>query len=335
VKIDSALPGTLSLTAPSARELEATGYDGLWATETKHEPFLQILEAARATERVAVGSAIAVAFARSPMTVAYAAYDLMEYSQGRFVLGLGSQVKAHIERRFSMPWSHPAPRMREYVLALRAIWACWLDGSPLEFQGEFYRHSLMTPFFSPDPHTFGAPQVLLAAVGDLMTEVAGEVCDGLLLHAFTTHRYLEDVTVPALLKGRRRAGLEGLEDFTISGMCMVCPGRDQLELDRAIRATKKQIAFYASTPAYRGVLDTHGWGELQPELTELSRGGRWDDMGELIDDEILHAVAVVGDPVSVGKGLKKRWGDLLDRMTLYVTHDVPRDVLDEIARHAR
>jgi probable F420-dependent oxidoreductase len=258
VKIDSTLPGILSLTAASARELEATGYDGLWATETKHEPFLQILEAARSTERVAVGSAIAVAFARSPMTVANAAYDLMEYSQGRFVLGLGSQVKAHIERRFSMPWSRPASRMREYVLALRAIWACWLDGVPLDFHGEFYRHSLMTPFFSPEPHAFGAPQVVLAAVGDLMTEVAGEVCDGLLLHAFTTHRYLEDVTVPALLRGRRRAGLESLDDFTISGMCMVCPGRDQPELDRAVQATKKQIAFYASTPAYRGVLDAHG-----------------------------------------------------------------------------
>jgi probable F420-dependent oxidoreductase len=335
LKIDSALPGRIRETKDAAVALEAAGYDALWSTETKHDPFLQLLQAAEATRDVSVGSAIAVAFARSPMTLASAAFDLAEYSSGRFVLGIGSQIKAHIERRFSMPWSSPAARMREFVLAMQAIWSCWQEGTPLDFDGEFYSHTLMTPFFSPDPHEFGAPPVFLAGVGDKMTEVAGEVCSGLLLHAFTTQRYLEEVTIPALLRGRRSAGVDGLAGFTIAGMCMVCPGRDEEELAKAIRTTKKQIAFYASTPAYRGVLDLHGWGDLQPELTRLSKAGRWDEMGELIDDEVLDAVAVVGDPASVGRGLRERWGDLIERTTLYVTYDVADSVLEEIATSAR
>jgi probable F420-dependent oxidoreductase len=234
-----------------------------------------------------------------------------------------------------MPWSNPAARMREFVLALRAIWASWQDGVPLDFQGEFYNHTLMTPFFSPEPHEFGPPPVFVAGVGDRMTEVAGEVCDGMLLHAFTTRQYLEAVTIPALLRGRAAAGRGDLSDFTLAGMCMICPGRTPSELDEAIRSTKKQIAFYASTPAYRGVLEVHGWSDLQPELTALSKAGRWDEMGERIDDDLLNAVAVVGDPASVGKELNHRWGDLIDRTTLYVSYDVPREVLDEIAAHAR
>jgi probable F420-dependent oxidoreductase len=335
MKIDSALPGAIREIGEIAPSLESEGYDGLWATETKHDPFLQALQAANSTSRISIGTSIAVAFARSPMTVANSAFDLAEYSRGRFVLGIGSQVKSHIERRFSMPWSNPAARMREFVLALRAIWACWLDRSPLNFEGVFYRHTLMTPFFSPGPHEFGPPPVYLAAVGDRMTEAAGEVCDGLLLHAFTTRMYLEKVTVPALRRGRDRVGRSDLEGFAISGMCMVCPGRNALELKASIKSTKKQIAFYASTPAYRGVLDVHGWGDLQPELTRLSKAGRWDDMGDAIDDEILHAVALVGEPAEVGAGLRERWGDLIDRTTLYSTQVIPGSVLKEIADHAR
>jgi len=335
MKIDCALPGAIRDIGATAPSLEAEGYDGLWATETKHDPFLQALQAADATNKIPIGTAIAVAFARSPMTVANASYDLAEYARGRFILGLGSQIRSHIERRFSMPWSSPAARMREFVLALRAIWSCWDEGTSLNFQGEFYSHTLMTPFFSPARHEFGAPPVYLAGVGDHMTEVAGEVCNGLLLHAFTTRTYLEKVTVPALQRGRERAGLADLEGFTISGMSMVCPGRDEVELEVSVRSTKKQIAFYASTPSYRGVLDVHGWGDLQPELTRLSKAGRWDDMGDAIDDEILNAVAVVGEPAEVGAGLRQRWGDLIDRTTLYSTEVIPGPVLKEIADHAR
>jgi len=335
MKIDCALPGAIRDIGALAPSLEEEGYDGLWATETKHDPFLQALQAVDATNEIPVGTAIAVAFARSPMTVANASYDLAEYSRGRFILGIGSQIRSHIERRFSMPWSHPAARMREFVLALRAIWSCWQEGTSLSFQGDFYTHTLMTPFFSPAPHEFGAPPVYLAGVGDHVTEVAGEVCNGLLLHAFTTRAYLEKVTVPALKRGRERAGLSDLDGFSISGMSMVCPGRDETELQLSVRSTKKQIAFYASTPSYRGVLDAHGWGDLQPELTRLSKAGRWDDMGDAIDDEILNAVAVVGEPAEVGAGLRQRWGDLMDRTTLYSTQEIPGSVLKEIADHAR
>jgi probable F420-dependent oxidoreductase len=335
VKIDSTLPSKIRETKEAARALEVSGYDALWATETKHNPFLQLSQALASTDSVALGTAIAVAFARSPMTLASTAYDLAEYSSGRFVLGLGSQVKSHIERRFSMPWSSPAARMREFVLAMRSIWNCWHDGVPLDFHGDYYSHTLMTPFFSPASHEFGPPPVYLAAVGDLMTEVAGEVADGLLLHAFTTRRYLEEVTRPALERGRKAARRGDLDDFTIAGMCMICPGRDEAELEHAKRQTKKQIAFYASTPAYRGVLDVHGWGDIQPELTKLSKAGEWDQMADVIDDEVLNEVAIVGDPKSVGLELKERWSTLIDRTTLYVTHDVSAEVLLEIADNAR
>lgn len=330
MKIDRTLPTDISRTKVAAGALEARGYDALWATETKHEPFLQLLQAAGSTERVTLGTAIAVAFARSPMTLASAAFDLAQYAEGRFVLGLGSQVKPHIERRFSMPWSQPAARMRELVLAMRAIWACWQDGAPLDFRGEFYTHTLMTPFFSPGSHPYGPPPVYLAAVGDRMTEVAGEVCDGMLLHAFTTARYLEEVTLPALARGWAAGGRPGREAFTLAGMPMVAVGRDEEELARAVVGTKRQIAFYGSTPAYRGVLELHGWGELQPELTRLSKEGKWDEMGDVIDDDVLDAFAVVGDPATAGRALVERWGHLLDRATLYVTHDAPDEVVDEI-----
>ena len=296
---------------------------------------LQLLQAADATKDVLLGTAIAVAFARSPMTLASSAFDLADYTNGRFILGIGSQVESHIERRFSMPWSRPAARMREFILAMNAIWRCWQEDAPLDFHGEFYSLSLMSPFFHPGPHEFGPPPVFLAGVGDGMCEVAGEVADGLLLHAFTTRRYIEEVTLPALRRGRKTSGFEDLDGFTISGMSMICPGRNEEELTDAIRNTRKQIAFYASTPAYRAVLDVHGRGELQPELTRLSKSGQWDAMGDLIDDELLNAVAVVGDPLSVGAELKERWGDLIDRTTLYVTHPVADEVLAEVVAGVR
>jgi probable F420-dependent oxidoreductase len=319
--VDSTLTKAIVATKTAARAIEEAGYDGLWVGETKHEPFLQVLQAADATERVTIGTGIAIAFARTPMTLANAAFDLALYSQGRFVLGLGSQVKPHIERRFSMPWSHPAARMRELVLALRAIWAAWQDGEPLAFRGEFYTHTLMTPFFSPEPHQYGPPPVYLAGVGERMTEVAGEVCDGFLFHAFTTDRYLREVTLPALRRGRTKSGIEGLDGFTRAGPAFVCTGRDDTELDAAIKGTKEQIAFYASTPAYRPVLDLHGWGDLQPELTRLSKEGRWSEMGDAVDDDVLRAFAVVGEPSAVGKELTERWAGVATRITLYATYD--------------
>jgi probable F420-dependent oxidoreductase len=320
VLIDSNLVSPITSTKEAAAAIEHAGYDGLWLGETKHEPFLQLLHAADATEHLTIGSGIAIAFARSPMTLANAGFDMARYSGGRFVLGLGSQVKPHVTKRFSMPWSHPAARMRELVLAVRAIWATWQNGEPLAFRGEFYTHTLMTPFFTPPAHEFGPPPVYLAGVGTLMTEVAGEVCDGFMFHAFTTARYLQDVTLPALERGRARSGRAGLDGLALCGPAFVCTGRTEEELAAALAGTKSQIAFYASTPAYKAVLDAHGWGELQPELSRLTRDGRWEELGDTIDDEVLHAFAVVGEPAAVGRGLRERWGSIATRLTIYAPY---------------
>lgn len=304
---------------------EAAGYAGLWTGETMHDPFLQIVQAAEVTDRVTLGTSIAIAFGRTPMTFAITSYDLARYARGRFVLGLGSQVKPHIERRFSMPWSHPAARMHEFVRALRAIWACWQDGTKLDFQGDFYTHTLMTPFFSPPAHEWGPPPVYLAGVGPRMTEVAGEVCDGFFFHGFTTPSYLREVTLPALTRGRVAGGHaqteEGaLEGFDIAGPAFTCVADTEQELAEAIRGAKQQIAFYASTPAYRGVLDHHGWGDLQPELTRMSKEGRWQEMGDLIDDDMVRTFAAVGDVPTVARELRERWDGVATRLSFYAPY---------------
>ncbi len=330
MQIDATLTKSFSDLGGDARRLEAAGYDGIWSGESQHDPFLVALRAADATTRPEIGNAVAIAFARTPMTTAYSAYDLALAAEGRYILGLGSQVKPHIERRFSMPWSKPAARMREYILALRAIWASWQEGTKLDFAGDFYTHTLMTPFFSPEPHEFGPPPVMLAGVGQLMTEVAGEVCDGFLFHPFTTDDYLRTVTIPALTRGRARSGHDDLDGFTMGGPAFTCVGRNQDELDAAIAGTKHQIAFYASTPTYRPVLDHHGWGDLQPELTGLTKEGRWGEMADLIDDELLHAFAVVGDPGTVGHGLVERWGPVATRLSLYATYESDPGIWPEV-----
>jgi probable F420-dependent oxidoreductase len=334
MKIDISAPKDISAVQGAAARAEEAGFDGLWVAESQNDPFLSALRVADATRRMTVGTSVAIAFARTPMTLAYTGWDLAGYAEGRFVLGLGSQVKPHIERRFSMPWSHPAARMRELILALRAIWSSWEDGSKLDFQGDYYTHTLMTPFFTPERHGFGPPPVYLAGVGRQMTEVAGEVADGFFFHPFTTSRYLAESTLPALEAGRRKAG-STLEGFEIAGPAFACAGRDEAELARAVQGTKAQIAFYASTPAYRPVLELHGWGELQPELTRLSKEERWQEMGDAIDDEVLHAFAVVGDPKSVGAGLKQRWSTVATRITLYTPYPHDPELLALVADAAR
>jgi probable F420-dependent oxidoreductase len=321
MKVDAGVMGTdLATIAARARSLEEIGYDGVNTAETSHDPFLPALVVAEHTERIEVGTGIAVAFARSPMTLASTAHDLQQYSKGRFNLGLGSQIKPHITKRFSMPWSHPAARMREMVLAMRAIWACWNDGEKLDFQGDFYTHTLMTPFFNPGPSGFGAPKVFLAAVGPRMTEVAGEVADGIIVHGFTTERYVKEVTLPAIERGLKAAGRDRA-DFQVSGPLFVVTGADEKEMERAATAVKQQVAFYGSTPAYRGVLDLHGWGELQTELNTLSKQGRWQEMGELIEPEILETFAVVGEPEKVAAELKARYGGAVDRCSFYAPYE--------------
>jgi probable F420-dependent oxidoreductase len=300
--------------------IEAAGYDGLFSAEVNNDPFFPLVLAAEHSTRVGLMTAITVAFARNPMTLANQAHDLNAYSKGRFTLGLGSQIRPHITRRLSMPWSKPAARMREFILAMRAIWDCWYEAKPLRFEGEFYTHTLMTPMFTPPVLDYGPPRVALAGVGPLMTEVAGEVADGLIAHAFTTRRYMETVTLPAVQRGLDRAG-RSRADFELACPTFVISGMDEEAREGSRRAIRQQIAFYGSTPAYRPVLEMHGWGALQEELNRLSKQGKWGEMGERIDDEVLHEFAIVAEPDQIAAKLAERWSGLID--TWLCTFELP------------
>ncbi|OBH28002.1 LLM class F420-dependent oxidoreductase [Mycobacterium sp. E342] len=313
LKVDGGIPNQLARVTDAAVALEREGYDGGWTAETSHDPFLPLLLAVEHTSRLELGTNIAVAFARNPMIVANIGWDLQAYSQGRFILGLGTQIQPHIEKRFSMPWSHPARRMREFVAALYAIWSAWHDGGKLRFEGDFYTHKIMTPMFTPEPQPYPAPKVFIAAVGEAMTEMCGEVADGHLGHPMVSRRYLDEVTMPALLRGMQRGGRDRA-DFQVSCEVMVATGENEAELAAAMTATRKQIAFYGSTPAYQKVLALHGWGDLHTELNLLSKQGEWDAMGSLIDDAVLAAFAVVGPVDTVGAALKSRCEGVVDRV---------------------
>lgn len=311
MKTAGALTKNLIDVADEARELEQRGADVASSLELGHDPLLQLAIAATGTERIKLMTGITVAFARSPMTLALAAHDVNALSRGRLMLGIGSQIKPHIVLRYSMPWSKPARRMREYVLALKAIWACWYEGAALDFYGEFYKHTLMTPMFTPTDCAYGAPPVLVAAVGPLMTENAAEVADGILLHSFTSAEYIRDVTLPAIEAGLAKSGRTHA-DLQVAGGPFFVTGETEEEFNRVKQAARKQIAFYASTPAYRGVLESIGYGELQPELTALSKDGRWADMAERIDDSLLDKLALVGEPHEISEKLTLRFGGIFD-----------------------
>ena len=334
LKVDRGIPSDLSRVPAVASAIERQGYDGCWTGEINHDPFLPLLLAAEHTSRLEIGTSIAVAFARNPMTVANLGWDLQAYSRGRFNLGLGSQVAAHIERRFSMPWSRPVPRMLEFIAALRAIWACWHDGTRLGFEGDFYSHTLMTPMFTPEPMPYGTPRVFVAAVGEAMTQMCGEVADGLLAHAFTTKRYADEVTTPALLAGLARAG-RSREDIEVSCPVFVVTGEDETAMAQAAAGVRKQIAFYGSTPAYRGVLDLHGWGDLHTELHRLSRLGQWDAMGDLVDDEVLSTFAVVAPLPEVAEALIARCDGAIDRVMPALPKSLPEHAVAAVLEDVR
>lgn len=323
MKIDSMIQSDpLANAGSSAAELEAAGYSGGWSIETAHDPFLPLAVAAPHTTELELGTSIAVAFARNPMLLANIGWDLQALSGGRFIMGLGSQIKPHITKRFSMEWSKPAARMHEMISAVRAIWDCWLNDTKLDFRGEFYQHTLMTPFFTPDPDQlagFGVPRIMLAGVGPLMTRTAAEVADGFFCHGFCTEQYLREVTLPALEEGRKKVG-KTMDGFDISAPGFVVTGADEQEMEAAAAGTRKQIAFYGSTPAYKPVLDIHGWGDLQPELNRLSKQGEWDQMGELITDEILETFAIVAEPEQVAAKLNERYGDVVTRISFYAPY---------------
>lgn len=311
----------------AASNFEALGHGCLWSIESTRDPFLPLVAAAARTTRMRIGTNVAVAFARTPMTVAQTAHDLQRLSGGRFVLGLGTQVRAHIERRYSMVWSAPAARMREFVRALRAIWQAWETGGPLSFEGDFYRHTLMAPNFDAGPTGFGTPPVYLAAIGRRMASVAGEVGDGLLCHPLTTPEYLSGVVMPAVADGRESARRDG--GFSVVVSVLAATGRDGAALETSIRNVRRKIAFYASTSAYLPMLEMHGLGYLQPELNELARNGRWEEMERLVGDDVLERFAVVGSPGDIGRAVRNRFEGLADRATVYELDPMGRLMLTD------
>ena len=295
--------------------LEEIGYDGAFSFEAKHDPFLPLAVAAEHTRTLQLGTAIAIAFARNPMNLANVGNDLQLLTEGRFLLGLGSQIRPHIVNRFSSVWSEPAKRMREIVLAMREIWRCWETGDRLRFEGEFYRHTLMTPTFDPGPNEFGPPPVYIGGFGSRMVAVSGEVADGLITHPFTTRRSLIEQTLPALERGLARVGKPRAE-FDVIAATLVVTADTDAELERVKQAAREQLAFYGSTPAYKPTLDCHGWGDLHHELNRMSKEGKWVEMASLIDDEILEAIAVVGPPDTIAGALVARLDGIADGMSL-------------------
>ena len=324
----------LATAAQAAAEAEASGYDALWTSENRHDALLPLAPAAQATTSIRLGTGVAIAFARTPMTVAYQAHDLQSFSGGRLLLGLGPQVGAHVRNRFGMPFSAPAARMREFVAALRAIWRAWETGERLRFEGEHYRHTLMTPNFTPEPHPYGPPPVYLAAVGPKMTAVAGEVADGLLAHPFTTPSFLAEVTLPTLEAGAGRGRRAGA-DVEMSVTAFVATGPDERALSAAVAGVRRRIAFYGATPAYRPVLDHHGMGELQPRLDAMAREGRWEAMDALVPDELVDLMCVTGTPEEVGAVLVQRFGMLADRLAVNAPYELDRESADAVADSVR
>ncbi|NUQ38252.1 MAG: TIGR03617 family F420-dependent LLM class oxidoreductase [Caldilineales bacterium] len=314
VVLDADTPAQIRAAAQAA---EAFGFDCLWTPETRHDPFLQIALAAEHSTTLRLGTAIAVAFARSPMQTAYTAWDLARYSQGRFLLGLGTQVKPHIERRFAMPWDSPAARLREYILALRHIWQAWQQGEKLNFRGEFYKFTLMTPFFSPGPIAHPQIPIYIAGVNQKLCELAGELSDGFHVHPFHTEAYLRQCVRPWAQAGAARAGRD-LAEVTFSASVFAVAGDDAEEQARNREAVRQQISFYASTPTYHTLFDFHGWGDLSAQLGRLAARQRWEEMPALISDEIIDAVAITGAWEEIGPRIRQRYAGLLDRVTLYL-----------------
>ena len=331
MKIDAALlDAPFDEIAATAGKLERMGYDGILSFEGQHDPFLPLSLAATGTERAELITGIAIAFARNPMVVAYMANDLQLISKGRFTLGLGSQIRPHIEKRFSETWSKPNARMREFIQAVRAIWRCWGEGEKLQFRGEFYTHTLMAPFFNPGPNPHGTPKIALAGFGPGMIRVAGEVADSWLVHPLHSPSYVRDVAFGALDEGAAKAGRDRA-DIEVSAQVITMVGTNDEEIERARNGARMQMSFYGSTPAYKVMLDHHGWGDLQPELNRMSKEGRWGEMPGLVPDEMVDTIGVCGSPSEVGKKLRAR-NEFAQRTTMILYNETDPDAVEDIIR---
>jgi probable F420-dependent oxidoreductase len=320
--------------AAAATTAEAAGFDGVTTSEIAHDPFIPLAFAAVATRRIRLGTAIAVAFPRSPMITANLAWDLQSQSGGRFALGLGPQVKGHNERRFSVPWSAPVPRVEEYVGALRAIWRCWEKGEPLKFEGDHYRFTLMTPEFSPAPSGLPPVPIYVSAVGPGMLRLAGRVCDGVLLHGFCTRRYLEEVALPEVARGLERAG-RPRDAFEVWGGGFIATGRDEAEVAKMVEWTRYRIAFYGSTRSYSGVLSLHGWDDLAAKLHRMAKEGRWTEMAAEVPDDVVRTFAAVATYDRLPEAIRARFGGLVDTLALGFPDGTDPELAREVVAQLR
>jgi len=314
MKIDSSLMFEPVKVREMAPQLEAAGFDGAYTFEGQSDPFIGVSAAAMTTQKMQLMTSVAIAFARNPMNLAYLANDLQNLSGGRFILGLGAQIKAHIERRFSMPWGKPAPQMREMVQAIRAIWHSWETGERLNFEGQYYQHTLLTPMFVPPKSKYGMPPIYIAGVGPIMTQVAAEVGDGYFLHPFSTEKSLNELSLAGIERGLAKAG-KSRADFNVAAQVITATGLDEETMEQSIFGARSQIAFYASTPAYKPVLECHGWEDLHLEANRLSKEGKWMEMAELVDDEVLNTIAVVGTPKEVAVKIAQRFKGKVERIS--------------------
>lgn len=318
MKIDTTLLfHTLEQMPAYAQAAEQVGFDGIWTAETKADPFLPLALAAEHSERALLGTGIAVAFPRSPATLAYIAWELQRYSNGRFVLGLGTQVKAHNVLRFGVKWEKPVKKLRETIEAIRAFFHTWQTGEPLDYSGEFFKLMLMTPFFDPGPLEVAPPPIYIAAVNEQMLRLAGSHCDGVHIHALHTVPYLEEVAFPHLAEGWQRSG-RSRQDFTVNTAVFAIPTDDADYARWAEQHARQQISFYMSTPAYRVITELHGWQAEAKQLSEAARDGRWQEMPGLISDKMLEAFAVTGAWAELPGKIHDRYGDMLDRVGYYL-----------------
>jgi probable F420-dependent oxidoreductase len=329
MKLDAAL-GTdaahLRDVARIARAAEEVGFAGLWSAETQHNGFFPLLIAAEHTERIQLGTAVTIAFPRSPMVMAQNAWDLQALSGGRFSLGLGTQVRAHIERRYGVAWDAPVARLRDYIGALRAIWHCWQSGEKLDYQGQFYKHTLMTPFFNPGPIANPDIPIYIAGVNEGLARLAGEACQGFHVHPFHSVKYINEVVRPQIAAGAERAG-RSLADVALVSSVFAISGPNEAAIANVRRMVREQIAFYASTPTYRVVLACHGWEGVGEQLSRLAAMKRWSQMGELITDEMLGVFAVEAPLDRIGQALRARYAGVLDRLFAYLPY-VPGELDD-------
>ena len=319
MKIDGPFYAQMSGAAAEAKRLSALGYDGVYSLEGSWDPFFPLAIASEHAPELDIATGIAVAFPRNPSHIAYQAWDLQTFSKGKFSLGLGSQIKPHIEKRFGIEFSPPAARMREYILAVKAFFDCWQNGTRLDFQGKYYRHTLMTPMFNPGPNAYGIPPIMLGALGPMMTEVAGEVADGLIVHPFNSMPFLEEKALPAVNRGLEKSG-RSMDDFTLQVNAIIVTGETEEEYLAAEKSVKGLLGFYASTPAYKGPMEAVGLGELQPKMNALSKEGKWDELGSYVDDDFLDAFCTRGKPDEIAAKLKMKYAAFADRLAIYAPY---------------